>query len=385
VHAIDLLLELFQDGWGRSKLVKILWCIAVLGAVTGATAYRAGYLPVYAAANTFAQDQTPAPADATSVAGEKVYQTNCIACHGANRQGHPPMFPSLVGVGTRLSGQQITDIVHHGRGAMPPFSKLSDTEVTSLLHYLTADQPAPPPAKSNGNGMATAPAAHMASGPGASIYQQNCSFCHGKDAGGGDSGPDLTRSRLVAEDKDGDKISVVVRNGRPDNKMPKFTFTDVEMTDLVAFIHAEVKAAVAHPGGRRGVDVADLQTGNVDAGKRYFNGAGGCASCHNPTGDLSGIATRYQGLELEERMLYPRNAKDTLTVTLPSGEKVSGRLEYQDEFTVGLRDANGTYRSWPVKSIKYTIDSPVTAHVDLFPKYTDDDIHNLMAYIQTLK
>jgi cytochrome c oxidase cbb3-type subunit 3 len=84
-------------------------------------------------------------------------------------------------------------------------------------------------------------------------------------------------------------------------------------------------------------------------------------------------------------MLYPRDAKDKITVTLPSGETVKGTLEYQDEFTVGLRDATGTYRSWPVTAVKFVIDAPVEAHVDLFPKYTDDDIHNLMAYIQTLK
>ena len=35
-------------------------------------------------------------------------------------------------------------------------------------------------------------------------------------------------------------------------------------------------------------------------------------------------------------------------------------------------------------SVRYQIDSPVNAHVDLFSRYTDDDIHNLMAYIQTL-
>jgi cytochrome c oxidase cbb3-type subunit 3 len=138
-------------------------------------------------------------------------------------------------------------------------------------------------------------------------------------------------------------------------------------------------------GHRRGVEVADLQTGNVDAGKQYFNGAGGCAKCHSPTGDLAGIATRYQGLQLEERMLYPRDAQSKVSVTLPNGTAVAGTLAYLDEFTVGLRDASDTYRSWPTSTVKYKVDSPVDAHVDLFPKYTDADIHNLMAYLQTLR
>ena len=84
-------------------------------------------------------------------------------------------------------------------------------------------------------------------------------------------------------------------------------------------------------------------------------------------------------------MLYPREAKSKVTVTLPSGEKISGTLAYLDEFVVGLRDANDTYHSWPTSKVKYVVDSPVEAHVEQFPKYTDDDIHNLMAYLQTLR
>jgi cytochrome c oxidase cbb3-type subunit 3 len=220
---------------------------------------------------------------------------------------------------------------------------------------------------------------------GASLFQQNCAFCHGRDAAGGETGPDLTRSRLVAQDFSGDKISAVVRNGRPEKGMPPFTLSDTDISDLVAFIHARRMEATLHPGGRRGVAVADLQTGNAAAGKQYFEGAGGCSKCHSPTGDLAGIASRYKGLRLEERMLYPRGVKKRITVTLPSGKKLTGTLAYLDEFTVGMRDSDGMYRSWPTRAVRYSIDSPVDAHVALFPKYTDDDIHNLMAYIQTLK
>jgi cytochrome c oxidase cbb3-type subunit 3 len=204
---------------------------------------------------------------------------------------------------------------------------------------------------------------------------------------GGETGPDLTQSKLVLTDTDGSKIAQVVREGRnePDKKMPAFQFSGQELNSLVAFIRAREVAAAAMKGGRRGVEVADLQTGNVDAGKKYFNGAGGCAKCHSPTGDLAGIARRFEGLQLEERMLYPRGAKSKVAVTLSSGETVSGTLAYLDEFTVGLKDANGTYKSWSVDNVKYKVDSPVEAHVEQFPKYTDDDVHNLMAYLQTLR
>ena len=227
-----------------------------------------------------------------------------------------------------------------------------------------------------------------ASGPaelGGALFRQNCAFCHGRDAGGGETGPDLTRSKLVSQDVDGNKISEVLRDGRPGKGMPSFNFSGANVEELAAFLHAQRAKALLQNGNRRGVDVADLQTGNAAEGRQYFNGAGGCASCHSPTGDLAGIASRYQGLELEERMLAPPNVKRTVTVTFSSGKTVTGTLAYLDEFTVGLRDASGTYRSWPTDSVRYSVLSPADAHIALFSKYTDADIHNLMAYLQTLR
>lgn len=220
---------------------------------------------------------------------------------------------------------------------------------------------------------------------GKSLFQQDCSFCHGRDAGGGESGPDLTRSKLVTEDVGGDKIGPVVRNGRPEKGMPRFDFSDQQITTLTAFVHTQQNNARMQKGGRKGVDVSDLQTGNADAGKQYFEGAGGCSACHSPAGDLAGIASRYRGLALEEQMLYPKHAKSKVTVTLASGETIAGTLEYLDEFTVGLVDPTGGYRSWRTGDVQYKVDAPVNAHVELFGKYTDADIHNLMAYLQTLR
>jgi cytochrome c oxidase cbb3-type subunit 3 len=255
------------------------------------------------------------------------------------------------------------------------------------LHIYAATGQAPATTQNAGpsHGGDAAHPPDAAAAAGGSLFQQNCAFCHGRDAGGGETGPDLTRSKLVTTDVGGDKIGDVVLHGRPDKGMPAFQFSSEQITNLAAFIHLQQTKAMAQNGKRKGVDVSDLQTGNVEAGKAYFNGPGGCATCHSPTGDLAGIATRYEGLQLEERMLYPKDVKNKVTVTLPSGETVAGTLEYLDEFTVGLRDATGTYRSWRVSDVKVKVDSPVDAHVALFSKYTDADIHNLMAYIQTLR
>jgi len=327
-------------------------------------------------------DKQPTADDAL---GAKSYAKNCAMCHGDKRQGNPPTFPSLVAVGSKMNEQQIIQRIHNGKGAMPAFPDIQGTELTALVHLLTSSNVPAPATAAPASQPSSAVHPSTLADAGNSLFQQNCSFCHGRDAAGGESGPDLTRSRLVRTDIGGNKISEIVRNGVPGTKMPAFVFSDHEMASLAAWIHEQASKAATAPGGRRGVDVADLQTGNVAEGKRYFDGAGGCTRCHSATGDLAGIASRLEGLQLEEQMLYQKNAKSHVAVTLPNGSKVSGVLEYQDEFTIGLRDANGTYHSWPTTNVKFVVDSPADAHVEQFPKYTDDDIHNLMAYIQTLR
>ncbi len=228
---------------------------------------------------------------------------------------------------------------------------------------------------------------------GQSLFSSNCGFCHGRDAMGGETGPDLTRSALVAEDVRGDKITPVIRNGRLDKGMPPQNLPDADIAAIIAFIHDAKAKADSLEGNRRTVDVADLQTGNPQAGQAYFSGAGGCAKCHSPTGDFAGLANRLQGLQLFQRMLYPggRGRGGTpppapiATVRLPSGASVTGKVAYRDEFLIAITDAAGYYRSWPMSKVKVTLDNPLEAHIAQLAKYTNDDVHNVLAYLQTLK
>jgi len=218
-------------------------------------------------------------------------------------------------------------------------------------------------------------------------FGAQCGFCHGRDAGGGEGGPDLTRSALVAADVRGDRISPVVRSGR--NGMPPFNLSDTDLAAIVAYIHDQKTQADSAVGGRRSVEAADLQTGNATAGKRYFDTA--CTKCHSATGDLAGLAARLQGLQLLQRMLYPGgpprdpNRAAQVSVTLSSGEVVAGRLAYRDEFTIALTDASGWYRSWATKQVRFTVDDPLQAHVEQLGKYTDADMHDVLAYLQSLR
>src|SRR5262245_12787115 len=163
-----------------------------------------------------------------------------------------------------------------------------------------ASQPPPPTATAQ-----TYPREQVDAG--APVFASRCGFCHGRDAAGGETGPDLTRSTLVAEAVRGDKIGPVVRDGRADKGMPGLSLSVADLRNVVAFIHDQKSKAERQEGSRRSVDDADLETGNADAGRSFFNGAGGCARCHSATGDLAGIAARLQGLKLLQQMLYPKS------------------------------------------------------------------------------
>ena len=218
-------------------------------------------------------------------------------------------------------------------------------------------------------------------------FAAQCGLCHGRDAGGGETGPDLTRSSLVAIDLRGSRIGPVVREGRPDKGMPSFDVSDADLAAMVAFIHDQKTKAAALGGGRRSVDVADLLTGDAAAGQRYFNEGGNCSKCHSPTGDLAGIAGRLQGLPLLQRILYPggRGSVAKVTINLSPAQSITGTLVSRDEFLIVMTDSAGMRLAFPANETKFTIDNPLDTHFELLGKYTDTDMHNVYAYLATLK
>jgi cytochrome c oxidase cbb3-type subunit 3 len=233
----------------------------------------------------------------------------------------------------------------------------------------------------------TYPAEQIQAGEGR--FTSECGFCHGRDAAGGETGPDLTRSALVAQDTRGDKIGPLLKTGRPDRGMPSFDLNAADLGALVAFIHAQKTKFETLGGGRRSVDAADLATGKADVGRRYFNRKGGCSGCHSATGDLAGIASRYHGLQLLQLMLYPSGppapAPPKVSFTLPEGQTVIAPLAGQDEFTITVLDPAGARQTYPRSAVKFKIDDPMSAHFDQLGKYTDKDMHDVFAYLETLK
>jgi cytochrome c oxidase cbb3-type subunit 3 len=215
-------------------------------------------------------------------------------------------------------------------------------------------------------------------------FAASCGFCHGPDATGARA-PDLIRSALVAHDVKGELIGEVVKNGRVDKGMPALPLTEEQIAGVAAFLHARAKEALESSGVPRDYPAEKLLTGNAEAGKAFFEGAGGCRSCHSATGDLAGVAKKYSSIELEAHMLYPDGkTKRSATVTLPSGEQVHGELKHADDFTIGVKGQDGWYRSFARSKVKVEIQDPLEAHEKLLGKLTQTEMHNLYAYVHSL-
>ncbi|MBZ5608110.1 MAG: c-type cytochrome [Acidobacteriia bacterium] len=212
---------------------------------------------------------------------------------------------------------------------------------------------------------------------GKKTYLQYCINCHGSLAQGTEQGPDLVRSVVVLRDKLGSALGPALQ------KLPnhKTDLTQAQIVDLSHFLRDRVEYTAMNRHASRPPNVL---TGNAAAGKEYFSAK--CNECHSPTGDLAGIAGKFQPDELQQRLLFPRRKPIAVTVRALGAPPVSGTLERIDDFTVSLRDAGGEFHSWKrVAGVEVEIKDPLSRHHELLDEFTDADIHNLVAYLETLK
>jgi cytochrome c oxidase cbb3-type subunit 3 len=229
---------------------------------------------------------------------------------------------------------------------------------------------------------------------GKEVFGPNCGFCHGLTARGGDGGPDLARSLFVLSDEKGQQLGDLLKTGR--GNMPAFSnMSPAQVTDMAEFLHERVEAA----RNREGSTPPNIVVGDAKAGQAYFNGAGKCSGCHSVTGDLKGVGAKYEPVALQDKFLSPRsgggrgrgpvNLKTvrTVRVTPQNGTAVSGTLIMISDFAVTLRDAAGQRVSFTREGDvpKVEIIDPLQAHLNQLLTLTDKDIHNLTAYMVTLK
>jgi mono/diheme cytochrome c family protein len=283
---------------------------------------------------------------------------------------------------------------------------------------LAAQQPAPaPPATA-------APAARppvarpvvdqAAHDRGRALWALECVECHGAQARGSDTGPNIIRTKTVNYDRfaqqAGSELGPFLKAGHPtQSKKPSASFTDAEIAALANFLRQRVNDTMR---GSPIFTVGDIVTGDPKAGEAFFRGAGGCATCHTTAErSLVGVATRIPApVDLQQRMLFPGSGRggrggrgrgapppgggppaadrNAVTVSIAAGSAapLSGVLVEESDFYVTLRDASGTVRTVRrTPGMKVTKTNPLQAHVDLLDRITDAQVHDLVAYLETLK
>jgi mono/diheme cytochrome c family protein len=230
---------------------------------------------------------------------------------------------------------------------------------------------------------------------GQAIFAPTCGFCHGSTGRGGSGGPSLVRSVLVLHDAGtGKEIYPVVHNGRLSKGMPAFPLSEAQVKDISAYLLSLVQATAL----RSEYKTLNIVTGDAGKGESYFKLH--CSSCHSPTGDLAHIASKFQPEALQARFLYPETerfpgmpppspkATTTATVKLASGQTFTGALNKIDDFSIAITDASGAKHDWDFDAepgITYELNDPLKGHRDLLKQYSDDDMHNILTYLETLK
>ncbi len=245
------------------------------------------------------------------------------------------------------------------------------------------------------------PVDEAAAARGQQFFTASCAQCHGADARGTTKGPDLIRSLAVLHDRaqqlHGRELAPLLQK-QPDHA---FNLTQDQVSDLSQFLTRAVNR-ILRSGGYYN-QPSDLLSGDPKAGEAYFNGAGGCNKCHSPTGDLAGIGSKFPPATLQQKIAFPQTGfgfggrgrggasgesrtRSAVTVTLSDGATIKGDLVRIDDFDVTLQDSSGAYKTFSrTPGTKVDVTDPYAAHVALLDKYTDADIHNLTAYLETLK
>jgi cytochrome c oxidase cbb3-type subunit 3 len=237
------------------------------------------------------------------------------------------------------------------------------------------------------------------------VWASECINCHGAQARGTQNGPALVRSVLVLHDRIGSELGPFLKKGhQTQSGRAGASLTDAQIVDLAHFLRQRVNETLrASPT----FHAQEVLTGDPKAGAEYFNGAGTCTTCHSVTGNLSGVASRIPSpVDLQQRMLFPTAGRGgraggagaggaarapspnavTVTITPSTGAPLSGVLIDMDDFYVTFRDASGTLhvvrRTSDLNVIKT---DPLQAHHELLDRITDKNIHDLVAYLETLK
>jgi cytochrome c oxidase cbb3-type subunit 3 len=219
----------------------------------------------------------------------------------------------------------------------------------------------------------------------APIYQQNCSFCHGPQARGA-TAPGLVTSDLVLGDDRGEHLAPFLRAGRPEKGMPAFSqLSEQQRTDLAEFLHQQVED-IANRGAYH---LPNIVVGDAAKGQAFAMGH--CMSCHT-TATFAHIASKFRSPDqLQRSWIWPPRPADnslavTATVTTAEGAKISGHITQVSDFRITLISDDGQTHSIDRRpGVDVQIKDPLAPHQGLVNTLKNGDMHNVTAYLETLK
>jgi len=220
---------------------------------------------------------------------------------------------------------------------------------------------------------------------GAPLFQRNCAFCHGSQARGA-TGPSLITSDVVLSDDHGEHLVPYVQKGRPDQGMPAFaSMAEGKLKDIAEFLHLQVEE-VANRGGYQ---VLNILVGDKAKGQAYAEAH--CSSCHMPE-TFAHIGSRYQSPErLQRAWIWPARSDNpklavTATVRTRDGAALVGRVTQISDFRITLVDAEGHKSSIEREpGVTVEIHDPRAAHEQIIMTLSNDDMHNVTAWLASLK
>lgn len=239
---------------------------------------------------------------------------------------------------------------------------------------------------------------------GRALYSVNCTSCHGVDLRGGQlNGPNLLRSQVMLNDQEGELLLPIVRGARAEKGMPPLPLQPDDVKAVAVYIHSVLASAQRQGSPPAGPEpVLNVLVGDAAAGETYF--AAKCASCHSTTGNLAGIGTRFPDAKALQNFWVsggraggrggfrgagpPNNARAvTATIAFPTGEKLEGRVVRYDDFLITLALEDGSLRTVRRDGDKPKVEirDPLAPHRELLATYTDKDIHDVTAYLVTVK
>ena len=218
---------------------------------------------------------------------------------------------------------------------------------------------------------------------GAPLFQQNCAFCHGAQARGA-TGPSLITSDVVLDDNHGENLIPFLKKGRPEKAMPSFaSVPDDQLADISEFIHLQVED-VANRGTYQ---IKNILVGNAADGQAYV--AAHCSSCHSP-GAFDHIAAKFRSPDLLQRGWVWPTGDDRFAITanvkMPSGETIAGKVTQVSDFHITIVDGSGQTHSVDREpGVAVELHDPLKDHLDIVATLKNQDLHNVTAYLETLK